>query len=234
MKQTVYYDDFVRAFKDLNREDSFSIEALNLIYDYLIDYEENTGGEEIELDVISICGEFSEESILDFANRELDIEDFKYLLDEDDEDYSEDVIYDFSTYSQKIIELSPNIPEDYKEFKIIGNKKVRKKDKKEYYRILLIGLFNENEEWEDIPNPYFITDLDYQYYGLAFTNEEACEIGEQIPVKEGEGIESKEDKSISWGDMDLDFIKEAVQEHLIDNGEFVGFTSDDTVVYSEY
>lgn len=232
MKQTVYRDDFVQAFKDHNREDSFSIEALDLIYDYLIDYEENTDAGEIELDVISICGEFSEENILDFANRELDIEDFRYLLDEDDEDDSEDEIFDFSTYSQKVIQLSPNIPEDYKEFKIIGNKKVRRKDKSNYYRILLIGLLNENEEWEDIPNPYFITDLDYKYYGLAFTNEEACEIGEQIPVEKEEIMDKKE--VTSWEAMDLDFIREAVQEHLIDNGEFVGFTSDDTVVYSEY
>lgn len=234
MKQTVYRDDFIQAFKDHNRGNSFSIEALDLIYDYLIDYEEN-GGEEIELDVVSICGEFgfSEENILDFANRKLDIEDFEYLLDEDERDNNEDEIFDFSTYSQKIIELSPNIPEEYKEFRIIGNKKIRRKDKKAYYRILLIGLLSENQEWEDIPNPYFITDLDYQYYGLAFTNEEACEIGEQIPVEENEEIMDKKDVT-SWEAMDLDFIKEAVQEHLIGNGEFGGFTSDDTVVYSEY
>lgn len=234
MKQTVYYNDFIQAFKDHNREDSFSGEALELIYDYLIDYEENTR-EEIKLDVISICGEFSEEDILDFANRELDIEDFKYLLDEEDEDDSEEEIFDFSTYSQKVIELSPNIPEDYKEFKIIGNKKVRRKDKKDYYRILLIGLLNENEEWEDISNLYFITDLDYKYYGLTFTNEEACKIGEQIPIEEDKEAESNDNNtSSSWEAMDLEFIKEAVQEHLIDNSMFVGFTSNDTVVYSEY
>lgn len=230
MKKTVYYNDFVQAFIDYGRDENFSREALKLIYDYLIDSEEN-GREEIELDVVSICGDFSEENALDFANRELDIEDFRHLLEEDD---SEDEIFDFSTYSQKVIELSPNIPEDYKEFKIIGNKKVRKKDKKEYYRILLIGLLNENEEWKDIPNPYFITDLDYNYYGLAFTNDEACEIGEQIPVEEEEEVESNEKKVTSWEDMDLDFIKEILQEYLIDSGGFIGFTSNDTVVYSEY
>ena len=224
MKQTVYENDFIQAFIDHNRQDNFSREALILIYDYLIEYE--SCGEEIELDVISVCGEFSEEDILDFARRELDIDDFRDLVDEDE-------IFDFSTYSQKVIELSLNIPEDYKEFKVIGNKKIKKEDKSGYYRILLIGLLDENEEWLDTSNPYFVTGLDYTYYGLAFTNDEACKIGEQIPIKEKDE-EVINNKSTSWEDLDLDTIREAVEEYLTNTGGFVGITSDDKVVYSEY
>jgi len=237
MKKTVYYNDFVQAFIDHNREDNFSREALELIYDYLICYEESTG-QEIELDVISICGEYSEEDILEFAKSNLDIEDFRYLLEEND---NEEEIFDFSTYEKRVDELVLNIPtiyvdfttELYKDYKIIGNKKVRREDEEGYYRILLIGILDENKEWIDSTNVYLVTDLDYNFAGIALTNEEAKEIGEQMPVKENERIADKKEFNV-WEDMDLAFIREAVQEHLIDLSRFVGFTSHNTVVYEDY
>jgi len=232
MKKTVYYNDFVQAFIDHNREDSFSREALELIYDYLICYEENTG-EEIELDVISICGEYSEEDILTFAKNNLDIEDFF------DEDKDEEEIFDFSTYEKRVDKLVLNIPnlyvdfttELYKDYKIIGNKKVRREDEEGYYRILLIGILDENGEWIDSTNVYLVTDLDYNFAGIALTNEEAKEIGEQIPIKERE---TEENKDKSWEDLDLDIIREAVEDDLVDSGLFVGVTSQDIVVYQVY
>lgn len=58
MKKTVYEDDFLREFRDCNREDNFTFEGLRTLFDYLEQYEEDTG-EEIELDVISFCGDYS-------------------------------------------------------------------------------------------------------------------------------------------------------------------------------
>lgn len=62
MKQTVYFNDFHQAFKNHDRASQFSYEGLELIYDYLISYEDDTN-EELELDVIAICCEYSELSV---------------------------------------------------------------------------------------------------------------------------------------------------------------------------
>ena len=65
MKQNVSTYDFHEAFKNSNR-DNFSYEGLNALYDYFINYEEDTG-EEIELDPIGFCCEYSEyENIKEF------------------------------------------------------------------------------------------------------------------------------------------------------------------------
>lgn len=52
-----FRDEFHRA----GRKDQFSYEGLGLLFDYLEQYEADTG-EEIKLDVIALCCEFSEDS----------------------------------------------------------------------------------------------------------------------------------------------------------------------------
>jgi predicted ArsR family transcriptional regulator len=59
MKTTVYLEDFRAAFNRAGRGDQFSYEGLELIYDYLDEYERDSG-KEIELDVIALCCEWSE------------------------------------------------------------------------------------------------------------------------------------------------------------------------------
>ena len=59
MKATVNKNDFRNAFKQANRENQFTPYALGKLFDYLEDYEEQTS-EEVELDVISLCCEYSE------------------------------------------------------------------------------------------------------------------------------------------------------------------------------
>lgn len=59
MKRTVNVYDFRQAFKDMGRNDSFTYEGLGALFEYFEGLEEDTG-EEMELDVIGICGEFSE------------------------------------------------------------------------------------------------------------------------------------------------------------------------------
>lgn len=77
MKQNVTEHDFVRAFDDYNRSDNFSRMARFALYDYIIQLEEDIG-EEIELDVISICCAFSEYSSLEEFNEDYG-RDFKDL-----------------------------------------------------------------------------------------------------------------------------------------------------------
>jgi hypothetical protein len=51
--------NFRDEFRHAGRKDQFSYEALGLLFDYLEAYEMDTG-EEIELDVVSICCDYTE------------------------------------------------------------------------------------------------------------------------------------------------------------------------------
>ena len=59
MKRNVSEHDFTEAFRDYGRQDDFSYEGLKALYEWFEQYEEDTG-EEIELDVVGICCDFSE------------------------------------------------------------------------------------------------------------------------------------------------------------------------------
>ena len=63
MKTTVIRNDFVNAFRGRN---NFSVEALGLLFDYFEDYEQDTG-EELELDVITICCDYNEDTVENIA-----------------------------------------------------------------------------------------------------------------------------------------------------------------------
>jgi len=66
MIQTITKSDFTSAFHKMGRGEQFSYEGLIALYDYLEDYEDSTG-EQIELDVIAFCCEYSEyESLAEF------------------------------------------------------------------------------------------------------------------------------------------------------------------------
>lgn len=66
MKTTVTLFDFRDAFRQCGRQDQFSYEALGLLFDYFEALEDSLG-QEIELDPIAICCEYSEESPADIA-----------------------------------------------------------------------------------------------------------------------------------------------------------------------
>jgi hypothetical protein len=66
MKTTVSVYDFREAFQK-TRPNQFSYSGLGDLFEYLENYEEDTG-QEIELDVISICCDFSEDNWKDIAD----------------------------------------------------------------------------------------------------------------------------------------------------------------------
>ena len=73
MKQTINEYQFKEAFQS-SRPNNFSYEGLTALYDYLEQYEEDTG-QEIELDVIGLCCEFTEyDSLEDFQKEHYDEE----------------------------------------------------------------------------------------------------------------------------------------------------------------
>jgi len=97
MKSTVSLSDFRDAFQI--RKDNFSYDGLEALFNYLEEYEES-GGDELELDVIAFCCEYTEyENIKefqdnygdDFKTRE-DIENNTTLIDIDGEAF---IIQDF-------------------------------------------------------------------------------------------------------------------------------------------
>ena len=94
MKTTVSRYDFERAFVDANRKENFSYEALGLLFDYFESYEEETG-QEIELDVIAICCEYSEDTVADIArNYSIDLNDADPEAD-DYEDQCRQIVFDY-------------------------------------------------------------------------------------------------------------------------------------------
>lgn len=97
MIKRISFNDFYNEFKDYDRLDNFSYEALEQLYNYYEELEEDTGVP-VELDVIAICCEWTEYDIIDFLKERytepsdlegIVTEEFMELL-ENDEDYSID------------------------------------------------------------------------------------------------------------------------------------------------
>ncbi len=70
MFQSVNFSSFCDSFRNLDRQDQFTYAGKRVLFDYLEQYEEDTG-ETIELDVIALCCEYMEstvdESIRDYS-----------------------------------------------------------------------------------------------------------------------------------------------------------------------
>jgi len=64
MKQSINLNQFQDAFTNMGRKDQFSYGGLKALFEYLESYEEDTG-EEIELDVIALCCDYTEAPIKD-------------------------------------------------------------------------------------------------------------------------------------------------------------------------
>ena len=75
MYQSIGFGDFCDAFRAYDRNENFTYEGKCILFDYLEEYEDSTG-ESIELDVIALCCEYSEDSIEDIINNySIDIEE---------------------------------------------------------------------------------------------------------------------------------------------------------------
>lgn len=61
MHESVTESGFIDAFRRMDRMDGWSYPGLRALYEYLEQYEEDTGTQ-IELDVVSLCCDFSEYS----------------------------------------------------------------------------------------------------------------------------------------------------------------------------
>ena len=83
MKQTVSLCDFESAFRGSQYENNFSYDGLQALFNYLEEQEEETG-EELELDIVALCCEYTEyESLEEF--RESYSSDYETMEDIENE-----------------------------------------------------------------------------------------------------------------------------------------------------
>lgn len=62
MKQKIDLSLFENAFKNFGRSEQFSCRGLRCLFEYLEELEDSTG-EEIELDVVALCCDYSEDNL---------------------------------------------------------------------------------------------------------------------------------------------------------------------------
>ena len=75
MKQTIDFSDFTDAFRRFGRYDQFGYAALEVLFNYLEQYEDDTG-EELGLDVIALCCDYSADTVTDIAAQyDIDLQD---------------------------------------------------------------------------------------------------------------------------------------------------------------
>jgi len=79
MKQTINEFDFKNEFKKI-RPDNFSYDGLTVLYDHLIQFEEDTD-QELEFDPIAYCCEYTEYENFNEVKQNYDIKSFKELKD---------------------------------------------------------------------------------------------------------------------------------------------------------
>ena len=74
MKTTVNQSEFIDAFHRFDRYEQFGYDALVSLFDYMEQFEQDSG-EEMELDVIALCCDYSVDSVADIAsNYSIDID----------------------------------------------------------------------------------------------------------------------------------------------------------------
>lgn len=86
MKKSVGFCEFTDAFTNMDRRENFSYDWLKALYEYLEQFEEDIW-EEIELDIISICCEYSEYA--DIKEAYTQYQDDYMELGEDEEEREE-------------------------------------------------------------------------------------------------------------------------------------------------
>lgn len=94
MIKNICESEFIKLFKDYNRENNFSVEGRRALFNYLEQMEEETG-ENQEVDIISFCCEYSEfknlNEYLNNYNTDINKEDFEEENEFNAEDYEKAV-----------------------------------------------------------------------------------------------------------------------------------------------
>ena len=103
MKQTINQYTFTEAFRNMGRNEQFSYSGLIALFEYLKELEEGTD-EEMELDVIALCCDFSE-----YATAKEAAEEYGWTAPERDEDEDEEA-YTERVEEEALDHLQDNTP----------------------------------------------------------------------------------------------------------------------------
>ncbi|GHU66193.1 hypothetical protein FACS1894184_03580 [Clostridia bacterium] len=109
MKITVDQGVFHSRFDDYGRQENFTYDALDELFHYYTELEESTG-EEIELDVVATCCNWSE-----YTADEL-VDDYGHIIDEqftDDDATVENVLSYLESLTEVIIVKHDDKPDTY-------------------------------------------------------------------------------------------------------------------------
>lgn len=97
MKTTVSQSAFIDAFRAYDRYEQFGYDALCSLFDYMEQMEQDTG-DEIELDVIALCCDYSVDSVADIASSyNIDIEGM-------DEDEAKDAVLEYLNDNTTVVD----------------------------------------------------------------------------------------------------------------------------------
>lgn len=91
MKTTVNFCNFCDAFLNMNRDTQFTYDGKRVLFDWLEEYEASTG-EELELDVIALCCEYSEECADDIIANYCLEDDVEGMDDDGKEEYVQEYL----------------------------------------------------------------------------------------------------------------------------------------------
>jgi|688.fasta_scaffold03608_13 hypothetical protein len=101
MKTTISQSAFIDAFRRYDRYEQFGYDALCSLFDYMEQMEQDTG-EEIELDVIALCCDYSVDSVEDIASSySIDIEGM-------DDDEAREAVLDYLNDNTTVIDEDCN------------------------------------------------------------------------------------------------------------------------------
>lgn len=101
MKTTLTFCGFRDAFRAYERMEQFSYEGAKALFEYLEQYEEDTG-EELELDVIALCCEYTEDSAEGvIANYSIDVGGL-------DDDEKAEAVRDYLAGNTQLIAETPS------------------------------------------------------------------------------------------------------------------------------
>ena len=93
MKQTVNFYDFCGAFRNMGRDIQFTRDGLMVLFEYIEEYEDSCGGE-VELDVIALCCEYSEDCADDIIGNYCLEDDVEGMDDDEKRDFVRDYLND--------------------------------------------------------------------------------------------------------------------------------------------
>lgn len=103
MYKEITFTEFCDEFAELNREDQFTYGGKKALFEYLEDYEIQSG-ETLELDVVALCCEYSEYSTAKEA-----AENYGFEPENEDEDEVETEAFNFLEYRTTVIEFDGGV-----------------------------------------------------------------------------------------------------------------------------